>query len=580
MRHIRCLFIASVQLACGLILLAQSPLLAQATKQPNIVWIVCEDIGPYMGAYGFKGVKTPNIDQLAREGELYTKAYTTAGVCAPSRSSLITGMYQTSIGTMHMRTLNDDNPANSPLPSYSAVIPPYVKCFPEYLRMAGYYTTNNEKQDYQFEPPVTVWDENSAAASWRNRGPSQPFFSIFNLAITHEMNLFVREKEPLAVDPKKVVVPAYYNKTEAAARAMARQLTNIERMDTQVGEIIAKLKEDGLYEDSWIMFYSDHGGALPWMKRELLDRGIHIPFIVKYPKGENAGKVNVNLISGVDFAPTVLSVAGVPIPSYMEGQAFLGGQKSAYPRKYVYAARDRMATRYDRVRAVSDGRFKYLYNYMPEMPYYQDLNFRKSIPLMKEILAMKENGGLNPLMMRWFDKKPVEELYDTQTDPDEFTNLANDPKYASKLTELRAAFSAWRSISGDMGEIPEKEMLAGWWNGHDEPPKTALPVVVHVDNELKFYCDTKGASLGYQIQRKGETGDKLSHKIFSYDFASMGGRADKNGESFLSERPWIVYSPDQSIVLSQGDTLIVKAKRIGYEEATLTYVEGANEEIK
>lgn len=566
--------IASFQVACLLACFAPGMAVAQeGAGQPNIVWIVCEDIGPYLGAYGYEGVKTPNIDQLAREGELYTRAYTTAGVCAPSRSSLITGMYQTSIGTQHMRTLNYNDPTNSPLPSYSAVLPPYVKCFPEYLRMAGYYTTNNEKQDYQFEPPVTVWDENSAAASWRNRGPGQPFFSVFNLAISHEMNLFIREKEPLTVDPGKVEVPVYYPQTETAARAVARQLTNIERMDSQVGEIINLLKEDGLYDNSWIIFYSDHGGALPWMKRELLERGTHIPFIVKYPGGENAGKVNDELISGVDFAPTVLSLAGVSIPDYMQGQAFLGSQKSSSPRTYIFAARDRISIRYDRVRAVSDGRFKYLYNYMPELPYYQDLNFRKSIPLMKEILALRESGQLDPLTMRWFATKPVEELYDTQSDPDEFTNLANDPRYADKLNEMRAAFRTWSSITGDQGEIPEKEMLDNWWNGQNEPPQTAMPAIIRTEGGIKLHCDTEGASIGYQVVKKGEPDDKLPHKILSWDFASILNKVGKNGEDFSSERPWAIYTPDHPIILSEGDTLTVKAKRIGYEEATLTYVE-------
>lgn len=545
-------------------------------EHPNIVWIVCEDIGPYLGAYGYKGVKTPNIDQLASEGELYTKAYTTAGVCAPSRAALVTGMYQISIGAMHMRTLNESTPDNTPLPSYSAVIPPYVKCFPEYLRMTGYYTTNNEKQDYQFEAPVTVWDENSAAASWRNRAPNQSFFSIFNLAISHEVNLFTREKEPLTVDPESVEVPPYYNQTETAAKAVARQLTNIEKMDTQVGEIIARLKEDGLYEDTWIMFYSDHGGALPWMKRELTERGIHIPFIVKYPKRQNAGAVNHNLVSGVDFAPTVLSVAGVPIPNYMEGQAFLGGQRAEHPRKYIFAARDRMATRYDRVRAVSDGRFKYLYNYMPDVPYYQDLNFRKSIPLMKEILALQASGQLNPLMSRWFGSKPVEELYDTQTDPDEFRNLAGDPAYAAKLDEMRAAFHTWTSVTGDMGHIPEKEMLESWWNGKDAAPQTAMPVVIRSRGGVLLHCDTEGASIGYQVVQNGQPAEKLSHEILSYDFGAMSGRAGTNGESFSSDRPWVVYSAGKPIVLSKGDTLVVKAQRIGYRVATLTYVENGD----
>jgi arylsulfatase A-like enzyme len=471
---------------------------------------------------------------------------------------------------MHMRTLNEDNPKNSPLPSYSAVIPPYVKCFPEYLRNAGYYTTNNEKTDYQFLPPVTVWDENSAAASWRNRNGNQPFFSILNLAITHESNLFVRENEPFTVDPKTVVVPQYYNKTETAAKAMARQLTNIERMDGQVGEIIARLKKDGLYNDTWIFFYSDHGGALPWMKRELLERGTHIPFIVKYPKGDNAGKVNNDLVSAVDFAPTVLSIAGVQIPKYMQGQAFLGKQKAASPRKYVYAARDRMAVRYDRVRAVSDGRYKYIFNYMPDLPFYQDLAFRKSIPLMKEILELRDKGELNPLMKRWFEKKPVEELYDTQTDPDEFKNLAADPAYADKLHEMRAAFDSWTSLSGDMGGLPEKEMIETWWKGQNSPPVTATPIVVNQGNEIKILCDTEGASIGFQV--RSSNGNNIKHEVFSFDFSSIGPRGPKNGDSFSSQRAWTLYNPGKPITLAPGDTLVVKAQRIGYEEATLSYV--------
>ena len=544
-------------------------------QRPNIVWIVCEDIGLYIGGYGYKGVKTPNIDKLAKEGELYSRAYTTAGVCAPSRSTFITGMYQTAIGTMHMRTLNEDNLPNTPLPGYSAVIPPYVKCFPEYLRKNGYYTTNNEKQDYQFIPPVTVWDENSAAASWRNRAPGQPFFSILNLAITHEMNLFTREKEPFTVDVDKVVVPEYYNKTETATKAMARQLTNIERMDSQVGEVIARLKEDGLYEDTWIFFYSDHGGALPWMKRELLERGTHIPFIVKYPKGANAGTTNNNLVSGVDLAPTVLSIADVPIPGYMQGQAFLGKRKSASPRKYIHAARDRMSTRYDRVRAVSDGRYRYIYNYMPDVPRYQDNAFRKSIPLMKEILELKEKGELNSLMKTWFETKPVEELYDTQTDPDEFKNLAADPKFAGKLQEMRAAFNTWTSTTNDMGGIPEKEMLTNWWNGKPEPPKTSTPMIVPTQTGIKLYCDTDGASIGFQI-RAGNVKSKLNHKRFSFDFGAMAGSSGKNGDDFSSEMPWMIYDPEQPLHLSKGDTLVVKAQRIGYAEAVLKYVEKSN----
>jgi hypothetical protein len=167
----------------------------------------------------------------------------------------------------------------------------------------------------------------------------------------------------------------------------------------------------------------------------------------------------------------------------------------------------------------------------------------------------------------------VEELYDTQTDPDEFKNLANDPKYADKLNEMRAAFHAWRSTSVDMGSIPEKEMLANWWNGESSAPQTASPTIVHTNGGIRLHCDTGGASIGYQIVKGGQSADKVTHKILSYDFASMGGRVAKNGEDFQSDPPWVVYSRGKSIALTPGDTLIVKAKRIGYEESTVTHVE-------
>lgn len=538
--------------------------------RPNILWIVCEDIGPYLGAYGDQRVKTPNIDQLAKEGVRYTKAYTTAGVCAPSRSSIITGMYQTSIGTQHMRT--GGNPNNIPLAPYSAVIPSYVKCFPEYLRMAGYYCTNNVKQDYQFTPPVTVWDENSAAASWRNRSENQPFFSVFNLAITHEMNLFIRQQEPLTIDPDHLDVPVYFPDTKTARNDIARQLSNIELMDRQVGLLLDMLKEDGLYDNTYVFFYSDHGGALPWMKRELLDRGIHIPLLIKFPSGEMAGEVNDQMLSGVDFAPTILSLAGIPVPSYMQGKAFLGTQKSMHTRKYIFAARDRMGTEYDRVRAVRDDRYKYIYNYMPEKPYYQDLNFRKDVPLMKEILALKDKNELDSITMTWFNTKQVEELYDTQNDPDELMNLVNDPKYRDKLEELRAALHVWSTTVGDRSEMSEEQMVDNMWEGQGKAPQTDMPAIVESEKGIKLYCDTEGASIGYQIKNSRAFPGAVSHPIVSWDFGSILNRVGKNGEDFSSERPWSIYDPNQTIVLNPGDTLVVKAQRIGYKEASTTLI--------
>ncbi len=176
---------------------------------------------------------------------------------------------------------------------------------------------------------------------------------------------------------------------------MARLLTNIERMDAQVGELIQMLKKEGIYDNTIIIFFSDHGGALPWMKREVLERGTHIPFIVRYPGGKQGGTTNDELVSAVDFAPSMLSLAGVKIPGHIQGQAFLGSQKAKAPRKYVFAARDRMDEKYDRVRAVRDKQFRYIYNHMPDTPYYQDLAYRLNIPMMKEILQLRDKGALN-----------------------------------------------------------------------------------------------------------------------------------------------------------------------------------------
>jgi arylsulfatase A-like enzyme len=236
------------------------------------------------------------------------------------------------------------------------------------------------------------------------------------------------------VRPEDVEVSSYYPDNEIIRTDIARFLTNVQRMDKQVGEIIQKLKDDGLYDNTIIFFYSDHGDGLPFVKRELYDRGLKVPMIIRFPNAKKAGTVDKQMISFVDLAPTILSLANIPVPEYIQGQAFLGNQKAKMPRKYIYAARDRMDTEYDRVRAVSDGRYKYLKNYMPEKPYYQDIEYRLGQKSMKEILRLRDEGKLNEQQMYWFRKsKPNEELFDTKTDPNEYLNLVNNPKYQAKL---------------------------------------------------------------------------------------------------------------------------------------------------
>lgn len=510
--------------------------------QPNILWLVAEDLSPrHLGVYGGTGGSTSNLDSLAADGIFFTYAYSTAGVCAPSRAALITGAYQTSIGGHHMRTLGmSKNALDAYSPghqSYSAIIPENMKTYPELLRMAGYYTSNNSKEDYQFKGPVTMWDESNNKAHWRNRKDlKQPFFSIFNFTISHESQVWARADEPLLVDPADVYIPPYYPDDSISRAVMARFITNAMRMDMQVGEIITQLKEDGLYENTIIFFYADHGDGMPYAKRELYDRGLKVPLIVKAPFLEKGGTAE-ELVSFVDFGPTVLSLAGVQIPENMQGQAFLGSQKGP-DRKYIYAARDRMDSEYDRVRAVSDGRYKYIRNYMPEKPNYQNIQFRLSNPLMIHLLELNKENKLDANQARWFAQtKSFEEFYDTSVDPFEFNNLVANPEYTEKLAELRAAHLKWIEDFGDLGAMNEQEMVKNWWDGKDTPPVTAAPEISFQSGKVTLSSATKGASIGY---RKS------------------------------SADTWSVYQ--QPFEWKAGDSLYVNAHRIGYEPSEVVMV--------
>jgi len=487
-------------------------------------------------------------------------------------------MYPTSIGTQHMRTFNISSKINQIIgvPNYAAVIPSYVKAFPEYLRIYGYYTTNNMKTDYQFTAPVTVWDECDEAATYERCPKGKPFFSVYNFFITHESQLFKQSflfkgNEDLLVDPNKVIVPPYYKDTPTVRAGIALLLSNIQLMDREVGKLIAQLKKDGLYDNSYIFFFSDHGGALPWMKREILERGTHIPFIVKFPKNKYADKKDYDLHSSVDLAPTVLSLAGVKIPSYMQGQAFLGDQSSNTQRKYVFAGRDRMDECYDRVRSVRDKEFRYICNFMPNQPKYQPLSYRLKIPMMREMLELHKEGKLNQYQDDWFKPtKPLEELYDVKNDPNELHNLADDPRYKDKLEELRIAFRAWMDKVGDMSYMPEKEMVKNWWHDKDKAPQTSDPVLRHTLNGYTLSCSTLGASIGYRILTRDKKDQKVPQVIKTWDLTKIFG-GNKDGQIFMSEPDWNVYISGQVLKIKKGEKLIVNAMRIGYSPSIKTF---------
>ncbi|CAN5396283.1 sulfatase-like hydrolase/transferase [soil metagenome] len=514
---------------------------SQSSNHPNILWISCEDISPHFSFYGDSTIVTPNLDALAKKGIIYTNAFTTAGVCSPSRCAIITGVNQVTAGGHNMRTLNNTFPEKTGLPkSYSIVPPPEIKAFPEFLRANGYYCTNNEKTDYQFEAPPTVWDESGKNATWKNRKPGQPFFAVVNYVITHESQVWVRKDLPLHADPEKIKVPPYYPDTKTVRSDMARFYSNIADMDSLIGNLLWELDEDGLTDSTIIFFWSDHGDGLPFAKRELYDRGLWIPLVVKFPDGKDAGTRDDRLISAIDLGPTVLSLAGVRPPDYMQGRAFLGTFKDD-EHPYIFAARDRVDSEYDRVRAVRDKHYKYIRNFNPELPLYMDIEYRLNQPMMKEILDMKKEGKLDSIQLKWFvPNKPTEELYDLEKDTFELNNLANDPEYKQVLLRMREVMNTWIDTVKDLGSIPEKLLIKKMWNGKDSPPVTREPKINIVQNQVTISSNTKGASIGYKIIEKGS--------------------AEPEG--------WQVYTAP--FPLQSNVTIKAVAQRIGYEKSKET----------
>jgi len=505
--------------------------------KPNILCIVCEDISPYLGCYGDNVAYTPNLDKLAAEGIRFSNVFSVAGVCAPSRAALITGLYSSTFGANNMRTNRKDLMELKGCPPYEAVPPDGVKCYTEFMRAAGYYCTNNEKEDYQFTAPLTAWDESSRQAHWKNRPTGKPFFAIFNLMRSHESQIWAWENEPKSVRPEDVYVPPYFPDTYSVRNDIATLYTNITIMDREAGELLKELDNAGLTDSTIVIFYSDHGGPMPRGKREILDSGLKVPFLVKFPKALYAGTLNEDLISFVDIPATILSLAGVQIPAYMHGQAFLGDQK-AKPREYIFAARDRMDEQTDCRRAVRDKRFKYIKNYMPETGAYMDIAFRKSMATMKELLRMRDEGLLNEDQMYWFRKsKAPEELYDLKKDPYELHNLAGNPAYESELLRLRKVHFDWMKEFGDPGPVSEKDLVYGLWPDGIQP-ETENPEIRKQDGMLVISCSTPGASIALQINGKG-----------------------------LNERHHFLYF--EPIMLNPGDRVSARAYRVGYKPSEI-----------
>lgn len=456
MRHWKLLvavLLVSQSVCCGV---------AQAAERPNVLWITLEDLSPILGCYGDPLANTPNCDALAAEGVRYTNAFASASVCTPARSCLITGVRACSMGTQHLRGAQP--------------LAPQIRPFPLLLRKAGYYCTNNAKEDYNFPKPPGTWDESSGRAHWRKGPKDKPFFSVFNLMDSHQSRVrFPKERfDAIAervglvarTDPAKVPLPPYYPDTPVVRRDVARVYDMAAVVDRQAGEILDQLEADGLADDTIVFIFADHGTGIPRGKRYLHLSGTKVPLLIRFPKKfahlapVAPGKTVDRLVSFVDFAPTILSLLGVEIPEVVQGEPFLGPATTA-PRDAVFATRDRVDEVYEFSRSVFDGRYQYIRNYYPYLPRLQFSWYSEQTATRKELRRLADAGKLSGnqgWLMR--PSRAVEELYDTAADPHEVDNLIDSSQHAEIRERLKKELDAWMLRMRDTGLLPEAEMVA------------------------------------------------------------------------------------------------------------------------
>ncbi len=530
------------------LLSAMPPLVASAspTKEstpppPNILWISWEDVGPHLGAYGDDYAITPNIDQLAQEGITYLNAYSNYPVCAPARSTIITGQYASSYGGQNMRSRN--------IPFDT------VRLFPQLLKEAGYYCTNDVKTDYQLECDLDfVWDKTELGARWDGRKEGQPFFSVINLVTTHEGHsrttntLWVRKLEQILGskrhDPKLAPIPPYFPDNEIVRENIALYYDNLTYTDSISGTILDQLENEGLMDNTIVMFWGDHGWGLPRGKRWPYQSGLKVPLIIRIPekyqeawsrnRNHAAGTKTDELVSFVDFAPTVLSMAEIEIPEYMQGQAFLGPTAKA-PRQYVYGGRGRMDETYDCIRTVIDKDYLYIRNYASHLPHVQTIRTMEQHPIMKSLRELHAGNKLNGDQSKFFQAtKPVEELYDLKKDPHQLNNLTNKASSQKLLMKFREKNTKWMMEIEDVGLATEPILEArnrsnGTW------PKTSGPTAVlkrtfwNGDLEILLECTTPGASIAWRYRDIEE---------------------------------WKIYN--KPLLLKSNSKVVAKANRVGY----------------
>jgi len=452
------------------------PWFAVAADRPNILWITSEDNSPYLGCYGDPLAHTPNLDRLAAQGVRYRHAFANAPVCSTARTTLITGMYASSLGVQHHRS--------------RVAIPESFKLYPEHLRAAGYYCSNNSKTDYNLANARKPWDESSPRAHYKGRAAGQPFFAVFNFTTSHESQVAPKGgKSTFRVPPEKIPLPPYHPDTPDIRRDWANYYDQMTLMDEQVGKVLAELEQAGLADDTIVFYYGDHGGALPRGKRNIHDSGTRVPLILRFPPKwahlapAKPGEWVNDLVSFVDFPATVFSLCNVPIPAHYEGRPFLGAKKAA-PREHVFLIRGRMDERYDTLRAVRDAEFRYVRNYAPHRPWGQHYSYPFQVqPSMRSWFAEFTAGRCNEAQAAYWKPKPGEEFYQLAGDPFEIRNRIAEPPHAARAARLRAALRAEILRTRDTIFIPEGMFakLAGDKTIYDYAQSKAYPLARILD---------------------------------------------------------------------------------------------------
>ncbi len=471
---------------------------------PNILWITSEDNGPHLGCYGDSYALTPHLDKLAKRSLRYTRASSTAPVCAPARTTIISGIYPPATGAEHMRSMTR--------------LPTDIKMYPVYLRELGYYCTNNSKEDYNLEKVGQIWDESGRKAHWKNRPDGKPFFAIFNHTISHESQIRNKINPTDRIhDPAKVRIPAYHPDTPEVRKDWAQYHDRITMMDKLVGKNLKQLEEAGLADDTIVFYYGDHGSGMPRSKRWPYFSGLNVPLIIHVPEKfkhlapteYTMGGSTDRLVGFIDLAPTLLSIAGAKAPAHMQGHAFMG-QHTAPAQKFSFGFRGRMDERYDMVRTVFDGRFVYIRNYMPHKPYGQYLDYMFQTPTTRVWHDLYHAGKLNAAQSVFWQTKAAEELYDLKTDPDEVHNLAKSKDHLEIIKHLRKAHRNWAKDVRDIGFLPEAEIHSR--AGNESPYEMG-----HNDSRYDFDAVYQAANVA---SRKGKkNSEKLAELTKSGDSA-------------------------------------------------------------